>query len=197
MPINVDVQQRLDELAVATLAVVQRDGLGAVTIRSVARELGRSTAVVTNYLPTRAELVLNAFRHGRRIWERDLAQALAGLEGFERLQRAVAWWCSREPLDDALRQLWLEILLTAGSDDRFAELISDLGTQDQAYVREVTSGLDGVDDALVADALLLTLRGFWVSMLENSDDWTPERGMRAAEAVASALLGSGSASTGR
>lgn len=185
MPIDVDVQERLDELALATLAVVRREGIAAVTIRSVAREMGRSTTVVTNYLPTRAELVLNAFRHGSKVWDDELATALDGLTGPERLQRALEWWVSSEPLDDALRQLWLEIVITAGSDERFAELVSDLGAADRDRVEEFF-GAGAAAEPLV-DAFLLTLRGFWISAQENPGEWTSERGLRAVRAAAAAL----------
>lgn len=188
MPIYVDVQERLDELAVATLAVIQRESLAAVTIRSVAREVGRSTAVVTNFLPTRAALVLNAFRHGRKEWDRELAEATDGLDGPERLERALEWWTSSGPLDDALRQLWLEILVTAGTDEEFAALASDLGREDHARAEQLVRAAVADADDQAVDILLLVLRGFWVAALESPDEWNPERGLLAVQAVLSALL---------
>ncbi|MBS1888522.1 MAG: TetR/AcrR family transcriptional regulator [Actinobacteria bacterium] len=188
MPIEVDVDERLDELAVETLKVVQRDGLAALTIRAVAQEVGRSTTVVTNYLPSRAALVLNAFRHGRREWERELDAAVAGLSGPDRLRRTLEWWASTEPLDGALRHLWLEILLTASEDAEFAELIAQISAEDRGRVSEVLGAAGVAVDAIVVDALMLVLRGFWLSATEDPEEWNPERGLHAFTAVAEALL---------
>jgi AcrR family transcriptional regulator len=186
VPIQVDPQERLDELAVATLTVVQRDGLAALTIRSVADEVGRSTAVVTNYLPTRAALVLNAFRHGREAWGRELGTAVAGLEGPERLDRTLQWWSSSEPIDGALRQLWLEIVLTS-DDPRFAAVVGELSADDRDRVRAAVAAADNEAGDLLVDALLLVLRGFWVSATEDPEQWTPDRGLAAFRAIAAAL----------
>ncbi|MBS1890588.1 MAG: TetR family transcriptional regulator C-terminal domain-containing protein [Actinobacteria bacterium] len=188
MPIQVDVDLRLDELAVATLKVVQRDGLNALTIRAVAQEVGRSTTVVTNYLPSRAALVLNAFRHGRRDWDRKLDRAVAGLTGRDRLRRTLEWWSSTEPLDGALRQLWLEILLTANENAEFAELIARISAEDRSRVAAVLGDAEVEVDDLVVDTLLLLLRGFWLSATEDPREWYPERGLHAFGAVADALL---------
>jgi AcrR family transcriptional regulator len=51
MPIQVDVPQRRADVADATFQVAARDGLAAVTLRSVAAEMGVSTTTITNYLP--------------------------------------------------------------------------------------------------------------------------------------------------
>ncbi|HJG47134.1 TetR family transcriptional regulator, partial [Corynebacterium variabile] len=63
MPREVDTSARLQRIADATLAVAREQGTRAVTLRAVAKELGGSTTLVTNYLKTRADLILNALDH--------------------------------------------------------------------------------------------------------------------------------------
>ena len=48
MPREVDADQRLADIAAATLHVARDTGAQSVTIRSVARQLGGSTTLVTS-----------------------------------------------------------------------------------------------------------------------------------------------------
>ncbi|PZT71290.1 hypothetical protein DN402_04540 [Streptomyces sp. SW4] len=97
MPIDVDEVQRRKEIAEATLAVAARDGARAVTIRAVAKELGGSTAMVTNYVPTRMALITNAVRAAESRWRADLDAHVGELRGKERLRATVEWHLSTDP----------------------------------------------------------------------------------------------------
>jgi TetR/AcrR family transcriptional repressor of bet genes len=72
MPKIVDHEQRREELAAAVWRLAARDGLEAVTIRSVAAEAGWSTGALHHYFSDKEELLLFAFqtvadRVGRRV----------------------------------------------------------------------------------------------------------------------------------
>jgi AcrR family transcriptional regulator len=72
MPKVVDHEQRREELAAAVWRLASRDGLEAVTIRSVAAEAGWSTGALHHYFSDKEELLLFAFgtiadRIGRRV----------------------------------------------------------------------------------------------------------------------------------
>ena len=66
----------------AALRVIAREGVEAVTHRSVAREAGISHGSTTYHFASRDEIVLEAFRHYIDSVDRDIAAALAG-EGGE------------------------------------------------------------------------------------------------------------------
>lgn len=72
MPKIVDHERRREELGAAVWRLAARDGLEAVTIRSVAAEAGWSTGALHHYFSDKEELLLFAFqtvadRVGRRV----------------------------------------------------------------------------------------------------------------------------------
>ena len=56
MPMDVNADERIRAIALATLDVASERGSAGVTLRAVAERLGGSTTLVTNYLKSRAEL---------------------------------------------------------------------------------------------------------------------------------------------
>jgi TetR/AcrR family transcriptional repressor of bet genes len=111
MPKIVDHEQRREELAAAVWRLASRDGLDAVTIRSVSAEAGWSTGALHHYFSDKEELLLFAFktvadRVGRRV-------ATARAESGEPLELARALLAIGLPLDDERRdetRLWFAFL---------------------------------------------------------------------------------------
>lgn len=79
------------------------DGLDGVSIRAVAKRIGGSTTLVTNYLPTREALLRNAIEHTMRDWDADLDQALEGTPAPGRLAVLARWACSTTGNDEVRR----------------------------------------------------------------------------------------------
>ncbi|MYW67350.1 TetR/AcrR family transcriptional regulator [Streptomyces sp. SID8379] len=184
MPIEVDEARRLDEIAEATIQVARERGVRSVTIRAVAQELGGSTAMVTNYVSSRAALMINALRLAEAEWGREMAEALDGVEGEERLRAAVRWMCTTERDDEVLRRLLMEIA-SAGSEAGGEIEAVRRGTS-RRYREElgVFAAEAGLADAeLGGDVLHLLLRGYWLATLEDGEQWPAERGERAILAV--------------
>ncbi len=111
MPKIVDHEQRREELAAAVWRLASRDGLDAVTIRSVSAEAGWSTGALHHYFSDKEELLLFAFktvadRVGRRV-------ATARAESSEPLELARELLAIGLPLDDERRdetRLWFAFL---------------------------------------------------------------------------------------
>lgn len=180
MPKEVDVELRRRLIAEATLAVGRRDGVEGTTIRAVARELGRSTVFITNYLGTRAELLLNALAHVEHGWEQEMAQLAEAPSPEERLRRLLEWSTEASEDDRAIRTMWLEILATPSSGEVLGAIrLSARSSREEllAAVREA-----GRDEAL-ADTLFLLLRGFFTASVEDPEEWRPERARRAIDAL--------------
>ncbi|MGW0535127.1 TetR/AcrR family transcriptional regulator [Streptomyces sp. NPDC003032] len=187
MPIDVDEVQRRREIARATLAVAARDGARAITIRAVAKELGGSTAMVTNYVPTRTALITNAVRAAESRWRADLDERVGELDGKERLRATVEWHLSTEPEDLLLRTLWVEMLSSAHVDPQAVDHREPHESRREFLDASVAAGVP--DAELAADVLSLLTRGYFVSTVEDPDYWTPERAGRVARAVVDALVG--------
>lgn len=187
MPIDVDEVQRRKEIAQATLAVAARDGARAVTIRAVARELGGSTAMVTNYVPTRMALIVNAVRAAESRWRADLETRVGDLEGRERLRTTVEWNLGTEPDDLLLRALWVEMLSSVHTDPNGVDRREPLESRQEFLDAATAAGVP--DPELAADVLFLLTRGYFISTVEDPAFWTAERVGRVARAVVDALVG--------
>ncbi|MFD4256936.1 TetR/AcrR family transcriptional regulator [Streptomyces sp. NPDC058534] len=187
MPIDVDEVQRLKAIAEATLAVAAREGASAITIRAVARELGGSTAMVTNYVPTRIALIINAVRAAESRWRTDLEAHLADQTGADRLRATVEWHLSTEPEDLLLRTLWVEMLSSAHADPASVDRHEPRASREEFLEAAAAAGVP--DAGLAADVLSLLTRGYYVSTMEEPAYWTAERAGRVARAMVDALIG--------
>ncbi|NEB79375.1 TetR/AcrR family transcriptional regulator [Streptomyces sp. SID14478] len=191
MPIEVDEARRLDEIADATIQVARERGVRSVTIRAVAGQLGGSTAMVTNYVASRAALMINAMRRAEAEWGREMARALEGVEGEDRLRAAVRWMCTTERDDEVLRRLMMEIASAgpgAGAEVEEVRRATSRRGHEELGALAGEGGLAGGE--LSGDVLHLLLRGYWLSTLEDPESWTAERGERAILAVVDLLKGS-------
>ncbi|WP_345569583.1 TetR/AcrR family transcriptional regulator [Nonomuraea rosea] len=175
MPVEIDITQRLSTIADATLEIVAADGIDGVSIRAVAKRIGGSTTLVTNYLPTREALLLNAIEHAIQAWGQELGQSIEGSAGRERLAAVARWACSTTGNDQVLRRLFMEILGRGGPESASVQALR----RDSRISRDLLAGAAGdagaADPAFAADILHLVLRGFYVSSLEDPERWNSDR----------------------
>jgi len=178
MPIEVDLDKRLRAIAEATLELASEAGPRAVTVRAVANRLGGSTTLVTGFLPSRQALLGNAFRFVNEGWEEEIARALEGKSGFDRVRALAQWSLQTVNFDDAIRRLWMESLSGAprGSVDEGIPL-GDEADEEHRIIAETVSGAGQPD--WLTDLLYLAFRGYYVSSIENPGEWTPERAFNA------------------
>jgi AcrR family transcriptional regulator len=188
MPIHVDLDQRRSTIAEATLRVAARHGIRGVTIRSVATELDASTTFITNYLPTRSALLINALQQIEQEWLAELEHELVGADpavGLRRaMQSAVAW-----DAEELLRcQFWVAVLAVPNRD---ADVDRHLFESTSA-VREVFAKLADQcghrDPETAADLLMLVAQGGFVSIVETPELWDPARLSAAADAAVDSVL---------
>ncbi|QKE83910.1 TetR family transcriptional regulator C-terminal domain-containing protein [Arthrobacter sp. NEB 688] len=127
MPKVVDHAARRELIADALLAVVRRDGVGAVSVRTVAAEAGLSVGSMRNTAASQDELVAFAMR------------VVADRVGQRVAARVGGWDAARVPSTDDLADLcgevlpldaerraeaavWLELVTLARTDTRLAEV---------------------------------------------------------------------------
>jgi AcrR family transcriptional regulator len=187
MPIDVDEVQRRRAIAKATLAVAARDGARAVTIREVAKELGGSTAMVTNYVPTRVALITNAVDAADPRWRAELESHVQELDGEARLRATVEWYLSTEPDDLVLRGLWVERLSSNGMGKGQDRAISEEADATWQELRSAAANAEVAEPDLAADILFFLVRGYFVATVEGADQASPERAARVAHAIVDML----------
>ncbi|MGW7051643.1 TetR/AcrR family transcriptional regulator [Streptomyces sp. NPDC054887] len=190
MPIEVDEERRLDEIADATIQVARERGVRSVTIRAVAAQLGGSTAMVTNYVSSRSALMINALRRAEEGWTREMEQVLEGVAGPDRLRAAARWMCTTERDDEVQRRLLMEIASAGpGAGAEVEELRRATSRRSRAEFGALAAEAGLPDPALGADILHLLFRGYWLSTLEDPESWSTERGTRTALALLDLLGG--------
>ncbi|WP_051223867.1 hypothetical protein [Conexibacter woesei] len=167
MPIHVDVDERLDQIARATITVARRDGAASVTIRGVATELGGSTARVTNYIKNRTALIGTAVAYMLREWERERDAQLTAVPSAERLLDLVRWAVIAEPDDLIFRQLLVELMSRPTATEP-AYLAYAHQFRDELATAAAAAG--ATNSQLAGDLAFLLIRGFHYTTVEG---WSP------------------------
>lgn len=191
MPIQVDVEQRRADIAEATFRVAARDGLGGVTLRSVAAELGASTTTITNYLPTRVDLLVNAVDRLGDEWRAELEEIIDAYQGEaalrEVMRRAVAW-----DQDELLRcQFWVAVMAAPGRSAEVDRHLVDSEAAIRNLIEKVVEQCDVADPSATADVLYLFAEGVFAAIVEAPALWPPERLTAAADGLVTAVLSGG------
>ncbi|MDL4813692.1 TetR/AcrR family transcriptional regulator [Actinomadura opuntiae] len=175
MPVEIDIDQRLATIADATLEIVAADGLDGVSIRAVAKRIGGSTTLVTNYLPTREALLRNAIEHAMHGWAAEMDQAVEVAAAPDRLLAMARWACSTTGNDEVLRRLFMEILGRGGPGSDSLKALNEDGRQNHEMLAAAARDAGAADPAFAADVLHLVFRGFYVAGLEDPERWNSER----------------------
>ncbi|MFB4320505.1 TetR/AcrR family transcriptional regulator [Actinomadura sp. 21ATH] len=174
MPIEVDITQRLATIADATLDIVATSGIDGVSIRAVAKRIGGSTTLVTNYLPTREALLRNAVEHAIETWGEEMEQVADALPEKERLAATARWACTTTGNDEVLRRLFMEILGRSGRESEALQVLTTDARRGRTQLADAAALAGAADAEFAADIMHLVLRGFYVSSLEDPERWNSE-----------------------
>ncbi|GAA2036069.1 hypothetical protein GCM10009819_20770 [Agromyces tropicus] len=189
MPAEVDAAERLDDIARATVEVAQERGTHAVTLRAVAERLGRSTAFITYFVPSRAELMANALEHARARWDDERHDALGDLLGVERLAAQARWMCTTSPEETVFRSLWIEVIADVrAGHDRAYQLLRSVTDATYASFLDGARAADRDEAARIADILYLYCRGYEVKSVEDPEGWPDARVQRSLELLLETLV---------
>jgi len=188
VPIQVDLTERRAAIADATIRVATREGLQAVTIRAIAADLGASTTVITNYLPTRTALLVNALQQIETRWLEELEAHLVGASPQAALRRAmrvaVDW-----DADEVLRlQFWIAVMAVPNRDSEVDRHLIDSTTAMRELFCKLVGQCGHPQATVAADMLVLVAQGAFVSIVETPGEWSRERMMITADAVVDAVL---------
>ncbi|MCP3801680.1 TetR/AcrR family transcriptional regulator [Allokutzneria sp. A3M-2-11 16] len=183
MPKIVDHDQRRRELARAVWSVVRREGLGAASVRAVAREAGWSPSSVQYYFATQDELLTFAMR----MTVDGAEERLRNEEGMPEDPRALVFALVERllPVDSDARvaaELWVAFLSRVLVD---AEARA-FNTATASDTSELFAGLVGglrdagmtsaqIDVDLETDRLHALFDGLSVQVATEPERMTPER----------------------
>jgi AcrR family transcriptional regulator len=178
----VDRDSRRTDLAEAVWRVVGRDGVEGVTLRSVAREVGRSTKFLTHYFSDKGELLAFAYAYS---WERGRVRFGAHLEALSGLEHLRELVCAPLPVDDEGRlatRVWLAFL---GHALARPVLRGRLRLEEELYYDRIVAVVDAccregslpseLDRDAAASALLALVSGIALEAIVFPERHPPER----------------------
>lgn len=175
MPIDVNHEQRMDDIARATVFVVKERGAEGVTVRAVAERLGGSTTLITNFLPTRGDLLLNAVRFIVDGWNDEMTRTLDGVSADEYFAAYSRWNLSTAGDDQAFRRLLIEVVASAGSYPDAQHAIRGFSRDNHETLLDAARAAGSASPGFAADVIHLVLRGFYLASLEDPERWGPDQ----------------------
>ncbi|UOQ59820.1 TetR family transcriptional regulator C-terminal domain-containing protein [Leucobacter rhizosphaerae] len=126
MPKIVDHDLRREEVSDAVLQLIAREGIGAVTLRAVARESGWSTGVIGHYFANRHAMLIAALRRAAYLQATQFKMTRQeGGTALEQLRRALI---SVLPLDErrvALTRIFLFFYAEGAQDEASRDEIAE------------------------------------------------------------------------
>lgn len=128
--------ERRQAIIEATLAVAQRQGLGATTVRDVAAEMGTSSGLVHHYFASMDEVLAAAFEHAAG-GDLDRARAAIAAAGGPSAQLDAFIESYAPAQGDRTMQLWLDAWSEAARRPALQEVSRRLNRAWQAVVRDV------------------------------------------------------------
>lgn len=99
-------EARRDAIVDAALAVMQRKGISATTVRDVAAEMGTSSGLIHHYVESMDDLVAEAFARAAGADLATMEAALTADDALGRLRQFLESYSRTE--GDATMQLWLD-----------------------------------------------------------------------------------------
>ncbi|MER5756754.1 TetR/AcrR family transcriptional regulator [Streptomyces sp. NPDC002088] len=176
MPRHVDHEQRKRDITAAAMRILAERGLGALTLKSLAKELGGSITLVTHFYATRAELLQAITETVLQDYDVELAGLEEGADARERLQILLEWML---PLDE---EAWIAecgrvALIGQREDDPSIDSFFDLmDTRMREYLRDHLRPL--VEEERLepmVDVLRVTVNGIVLAAVEHREEWPAKR----------------------
>lgn len=178
MPLIVDHDERRRQVARITIGLILRQGVDGVSVRAIAREAGYSTAIVSHYFRTKADLLLLAYQTTLTHAGGRVETALANGEDIGATLGYLL------PLDQTGRdnwKIWFAFWGMALSDESFQREQIKQGREAQTLIARaleqrtaIPAGAGGGRD-MQARRLLAMIAGLATQATYDPEAWPPER----------------------
>jgi AcrR family transcriptional regulator len=185
MPRYVDKEQRLQDIAEASLRLLTRGGPAALTLKNLAAELGGSITLVTHFYPNRAALVADFIERFMDEARQDILRIDTSADDPKQRLRAVLEWLLPTSEESArLERMRILILAQLEAEPVFADWVIEFEQLIRDVLRDHVQGLV-VDDrvAITVDALRTFSNGLAISTVEHPEIWTAQRQIELLEFV--------------
>lgn len=180
MPKAVDHDQRRADLADAAVAIIQREGVAAVSVRRVAAEAGVSPGAVRHYFPAHSELLAHTLVL--------MAQAIAGRVDQRMVRRpedVTGMLCEVLPMDDTQTtefEVWLQLISVSRTDEALRvplhRLNEGVGHVCHWAVYQTLPGASAADLQRLSIELRALIDGLGVHLVLGSPGVTPTSARR-------------------
>ena len=159
MPRLIDTDARRLQVAQAAWRLVQREGLDAISVRTVAREAGLSAGSLRHVFATQAELLTFTMAAlAERLTDRLAALPPAATP----LEAAAAMLAELLPLDDERRreaEVWLAFIVRARVDPELRALGEQVDAVVRELVRQALAPLELADAELAVEEVFALVDG--------------------------------------
>jgi AcrR family transcriptional regulator len=115
MPARGDHDARREDVSEAVWRVLSRCGVGGLTLRSVAAEMGATTGLVSHYFPTKRSLIAHA-RLVAELRTSEMDRNVGRSPGYEMLRAAILDVLPLTPEKVAMSRAWVSFWDTAIGD---------------------------------------------------------------------------------
>lgn len=176
MPRPVDVHARRMEITNAAIRILARGGTGALTLRSLAHELGGSITLVTHFFANRSELFVAVTDELISTYDSMLDELDHGAGDVERLQNLLVWMVPTTADDREAEAGRIALISHREEHESIAHFFDAMETRMRSLLRERLVGL--VDDDRVEPAvgfLRSMTNGLTLSGIEHPELWSLEQ----------------------
>jgi AcrR family transcriptional regulator len=188
VPVDVDQAQRRRDVAEAAARLIAQSGIGAVTFRNLAAQLGCSTTAISHYFPNRKAILIETYRFVVERASRrrapppgaDKGTVLASLDPILPLTEEgrddwVLWFC-----------FWTEALF----DPELAGVQRQYSRESRQTIEAMLRGVDCPADEAhdLSQKIMTALYGIAVQAAFDPEAWTPAAQRAALHEVIQPLL---------
>lgn len=176
MPRYVDPIERRAEITAAAMRVLGRGGPQALTLKSLAEELGGSITRVTHFIANRSELFTVVTDDLIEGYVEELRKREHGAHGIDRLWSLLTW-LAPETLEDVEREQARIALISHRQEHPSIEhFFEAMETMMRSLLRDRLAEVVSDDELEHATEFLRAVtNGITLSAVEHPDLWPPDR----------------------
>ena len=176
LPRHVDPLTRRAEITSAAMRVLARGGPQALTLKSLAEELGGSITLVTHFISNRSELFTAIVDDLTDGYEEELRERDHGLAGVERLWRLLTWMTPSDTDEIEMERARITLISHRHEHPSIEHFFDAMEERMRALLRERLSGVVPDDDLDHATGYLRAVtNGLTLSAVEHPDLWPADR----------------------
>lgn len=177
MPRHVDKEQRLQDIADATIRLLSRGGPSALTLKALADELGGSITLVTHFYPNRQALLAGFHERYHQQMQREIKDIDTSSDDPRvRLRTILEWLLPTSPDSATLERMRIMMISNLDAEPAFEPWIAEMERVVRQILRDhLTDLVPDEEVEITVDALRTFTNGVAISTVEHPEIWDAER----------------------